>query len=462
MKRKELLWMIVPCLLLALFAIALRGRPGATLVLNEPFAVVVEKVEKETLEPGEVGDGWDTKLKITLNHKGPKPKWWGQPVYEAGSNYGARLFYDNDGKQSAIKMLPPGNPLGDHMVWRPRWDEASQRYIARLLLPLAKVPPKDGSVKVQARFDFENNNKQLCPPARLEQVVRRPGEIARVPQVSQNSHLRVENVAIGDAPPAHLSANGYKADTRIVWKLRYDSKGEDTTYLVSEDVLLYDEKGTFHTPNYSEGGSVLSSEKTTSSVVTDFDLKSIPRSAGALTLRGTLRIGSYWPLKINIPIRDKQGRVLKTPPAPAPFTIGAIQVQPLRAKDQKEYGADTAVSIAIRFTGAPPQGLTNPEQWQADWSPHLEDETGKKYRAFSTSRPGGPRRLSFSTSYADSFRGSEAFHSVYYLIPLNQVPSRAKTVKFKTQIGFEHSEQLPVEVLLRKNGVTQFTSQEPW
>ena len=360
-------------------------------------------------------------------------------------------------------MQPSQIPQDDHLLWKPTWDAESERYIARLLLTLARVQPKPGSVKVQARFDFTKNSTPLCPPARWQHVVRKPGEMVRVPQVSKDSHLRLVYMAIGEAPPAHLQTNGYTVDTRITWKVRYYPRGDNTSHSLNLNVLLYDEKGGTYTPHQSGAGDgSVSADKTNATAIADFDLKSIPRSAGALTLRGHLGIGPYWPLKIEIPIRDKQGRVLKTPPAPAPFTIGAIQVRPLTVQNQKQYGADTAVSIAIRFTGVQPPEHTSLEMWQADWSPHLEDETGKKYRVFSTSRPGGPRRLSFSASYIHSFRGSEPFHSVYYLIPLNQVPPRAKTVKFKTRIGYEYSTQLPVEVVLRKNGVTQWTSQEPW
>jgi hypothetical protein len=159
-------------------------------------------------------------------------------------------------------------------------------------------------------------------------------------------------------------------------------------------------------------------------------------------------------LKIEVPIRDKKGRILKTPKAPAPFTIGSIQVRPANAETQKEDGVDTIVSIAIHFTN--PAKDASYDNWQADWAPHLVDETGKEYWTFTTPRPVGPQPLMGGPTFDCSV------NSIQYWIPLSQVPLSAKTVKLKTQIGYNQSTRLPVEVLLRKNGVTQYTSQEPW
>lgn len=450
MKRKELFWMLAPCAFLVLMALWLRGRPGATLLLNEPFSVLVEKVEKEALNAREVSDGWDTKLKITLTHKGPTPQWWGQPVDDSGFNDGVRLFYDHKGKQSAVKAQQPTNLYSeDFLLWRPVWDQENQRYIARLLLPLAKVPLRPGSVKVQARIVFEKNNTPLCPPGRLETIVRRPGEVVRVPTISKDSHLGIEKFIIEDVPPAQLKAEGYTADTRIEWKVRYYDTGENTTYSAGVEVQLYDAHGATYSPNYAGGEGGLSPQQSTTSAVADFDVKSIPRSAGALTLRGHIGIGSYWPLKVEIPIRDSLGRVLKTPQTPAPFTIGAITVRSADAEAKQER-SDLVVSIGIQFKH-PPKNVSYTD-WQADWSPHLVDETGKEYWTFKTPYPVGPQPLAFGTTYSTG-----SVHSIEYVIPLNQVPASAKIVKFKTQIGYEHSARVPVEVLLRSNGITQLT-----
>lgn len=455
MKRKELFWMLVPCLILLVLAFVWRGRPGATLLINQPFAVVVEKVEKETLKPNEVADGWDTKLKITLRHQGLTPKWWGKPVEDSGSFEGVRFYYEDKGKQSAVKLSGHKNPFGNYLLWKPVWNEESGRYEARLLLPLAKVAPHPGSVKVQARLDFQKNNAPLCPPARLQYTARRPGEVVQVPQVSKNSHLRIEQTIIGDVPPSSAKTQSFPVDTRITWKVRYFDTGEKTTYMLGVQPELYDEKGNLYDSTRYGGARGVDKTNPISSAEADFDLKSIPRSAGVLTLRGKIGIGSYWPLEIAVPVRDKQGRILKTPQALAPFKIGSIEIRPASAETQKSDGVDTVISIGIQFIH--PQKDVSYQKWQADWSPHLVDEKGKQFWNFKTPYPVGPQPIGFGTSYSAGY-----VHSIQYVLPLSQVPLSSKTLKFKTEIGFDYGKRVPLEILVRKAGVTQFTSQEPW
>ena len=59
---KEVLILLLPCLLLAGFAFAMRHRGGNTITLTNRFSLIMEKYEFEPVTPREVSQGFQRKV----------------------------------------------------------------------------------------------------------------------------------------------------------------------------------------------------------------------------------------------------------------------------------------------------------------------------------------------------------------------------------------------------------------
>ncbi|RYG68072.1 hypothetical protein EON80_12420 [bacterium] len=86
MKRREMLWMILPCLALVTLGFALRGRdkPASTVAIPRPTGPLQLEVQQVSFEPWKeliVPDGPNTRMRVHLTCKNPAPAGWGTPNF---------------------------------------------------------------------------------------------------------------------------------------------------------------------------------------------------------------------------------------------------------------------------------------------------------------------------------------------------------------------------------------------
>ncbi len=463
MKRRELFWMLLPCLGLALFAIVLRNRPGATLIIGgAPFQMVVESVRREPVTAYEVSQGYDSSLKIVIGHKSDEPLWWGQQSGGFGSSGGARVLFEHEGKLRPIKLPPNFKAEPQVFYWRPTWNNEKKHYVARILTHLSDVPARPGRVVVQANLAIQSNmSTPISAPLWFSHVVRNAGENIKAPVVSRETGLIIEKVEIGPVPPVEAKSGvsiSPGADTRIRIVLLRARKENSGSAMGSADII--DEKG--HNWNMNSGSSGGSEEASADSdplrkrrefLTYECDLKQIPLSSGRVWLKTKYSSNNAWPLQIKIPLRDAQGRTLYTTSAlqPAPFVVESTKLRAADAQEKKVIGANTVLQVKLKYSGLSAQDAGD-LPWRADWSQHLIDEKGKKYWSFK-----GPNTLIASVTSGPARRpgappSREA--TILYYLPLQQMPARLGRLKFHADIGLPGTERVPVDVVVRESKPT--------
>jgi hypothetical protein len=331
MKRRELLWMILPCIALTLIAIALRGRRGANLLHdNDDFALVVEKVERDTPTPEEVAKGYDSRLTIVLNHRGPKPGWWGKSLGYAGQYAGARLMFKDGGALHPVKLPPDFKRPAKVFLWHPRWDSERERYVARILMHLSDVPPRPGSIVAEAQLQVKDNfQKPLSAPLRVAPTAREAGEVIKTPLVSRNPGCKVERIEVepllSPIELRHRAATSPRADTRVTITLLADkdirkSEGGGVIGTLRDEHggkwrIVGASSGSFRAKESDPRSESLSNRRYGLSF--DCVLKSIPARAGRVWLETETSLNTAWPISIRIPVRDAQGKIIYSPTKPA-------------------------------------------------------------------------------------------------------------------------------------------------
>jgi hypothetical protein len=328
--------------------------------------------------------------------------------------------------------------------------------VARYLTGVAKVPQHLGAIILEAQIaPVDNNDKPLCKPLRFQHALRKKGEIAQVPKVSKDPQIKLEKVVVDDMPLADKKANNSSADTRLFFTFRY-SGPESGRHFVSCQGEVFDEKGNPHP--IGQGSSLGAfdglgkTDPQLKRVTIDLELAKVPRSAGRLVYKTEAYANNGWPLTFDIPLRDDKGRILKTLRTPAPFSIQNIVVRAADAEETKETGADVVVEANLLYKG---QDAAQNMQWQGDFSPHLVDEKGKEYWTFKTPYPVGPQPMGAGIGYTETPYNKRITMS--YGVPLNQVPSTAKRLKFKAEISVGNSARVPFEVMLRDGGKTLYS-----
>ena len=192
-----------------------------------PFALVVNEVNFVPVTPYEVAEGYDTKVQVVLDHTGPAPAWWGSSFDGLGvGTYGDEPLYYQTGTNRKQVIAP--SPYTAPYVWSPVWDEPRQHYVAYYLVDLAHVPAHPGQVMLRGHLavgmmpaGMMPFQKNLLSPAVLVSIpVRQPGQIVRVPAVSHDPMLTIEDVQMTKYAPADAQSNS-GMDTRVTMTLRY-------------------------------------------------------------------------------------------------------------------------------------------------------------------------------------------------------------------------------------------------
>jgi hypothetical protein len=442
MKRHELLWMILPCIALALLAVALRGRPGANIPMGEEeFALVAEKIEREAPTPYQVWKGYDSRLKITFNHRGPKPAWWGKEPGGGGSSEGVRLVFEDSGALRPVKLPPDFKRPAKVFLWRPEWDSKTERYQARILTRLADVPPRPNGILAEANLFIDDGVKALSPSLRLSHPVRDAGEIIKAPSVSRDPGCKVERAGIYAYSLAERERGGWRG-----YKARITLLANKTIRAGEVNVngaTLRDEKGKkWGMCGWMSGSSDayyvedvrLNSRRFSMNI--DCELEKIPLSAGRVWLEINVSLNEAWPLTARIPVRDERGKILFTPLTPVPFKVVSTRLRAATASEKQMHKADRVVEVIASYTGKSRINvLTLP--WEYHKSQRIVDAGGKIHWVDTYSDPG---------PYVNARMNGIRF--LFYL-PIRQIPAKAGRLTFKAEIGLPGTRRVPISTVVR-------------
>jgi hypothetical protein len=206
--------------------------------LQPPSIFYVESISFAPLAPSEVADGYDKKVEVVLNHKGPQPVWWNKQNGAAGGyNKGDKLVLRGDSKQRS-QHCPP-------TVQAPFYDSKRQRYVASYLLDLTRLAPSQDDIVLHANLavGMKEPTPAVSPVVPIRFVVRRGGQIVKTPHVSRKPGLVVERVLVQSIPPAERGNAGCDTLVRVVFKRKPDDYISQNASTNAGYVLLTDETG---------------------------------------------------------------------------------------------------------------------------------------------------------------------------------------------------------------------------
>lgn len=331
MKRKELFWMLIPCLLFGIVYFA-RQR------INPPFTLraVYEGKQEVPLTPREVAEGYDTKVSLNLRSTG-----------EASSPFGTE-FVGSSVETDSIQLLfgsPPvpvpntALPPDWLTVYGPTLSEDRRKNACLLLLKLAAVPTRYNPLflevrcKVQALYrkpkqDFPPFTEIFSPTITVVTSVRDSGEIIRPPHVSRDPEMSLKQVLL-DEKSFHNRFKSYKLsknDVRLEVTFHPHIKDETDmsfNYLNCISAEVLDEQGKVCATISDEdliavgvfgeaeqAGQVLQPEGSQDAIMSlHLPLSTIPSSRGQLTFRGRFCADQRWPVTLSVIVREKDKRV---------------------------------------------------------------------------------------------------------------------------------------------------------
>lgn len=304
MRRKELFWMLIPCLLFAGVALFFRQREAHMPPDDGRFHLVIEKIEMPPISAKDAADGYDTEVNVTLNYRGPKPDWWGQQDGAWGDEDSkARLFYEAQGKPKPVKMPPHFKENPDIFYWRPSWNKDTERYKARFFLKLSPLPVRSEKTVLRAPIIIETQtypHVDLSKAAPLIFTVRGPKETIKKPAVSTNPQLRVIKAEV-------LKQNG-GFDTEVNVHLQ-DLSAADVKNSALGGYNFVDEKGQ-HISNSGSSAFGSRGDSHRPIVYLQCQRAKMPKTQRHIYVEMKYSINDRWPLEIRVPIREN-GKDLK-------------------------------------------------------------------------------------------------------------------------------------------------------
>jgi hypothetical protein len=318
MKRKELLWMIIPCLLLGtLYFVRYR--------INPPFSLraVYDGMTEVPLTPREVAEGYDTKIALILQSKG-----------EASPPFGT-TFLSSRAESNTVELVY-GSPLravpqaASPFYWKRVYASGPSinrdKNALHIALKLSNVPARYNPLflKVQCytkeffqerdSFTFQMINS---PPITVTVLIRAAGERIRPPHVSRDPEMSLKQVLL-DAKSFSTPFKGYtlsKNDVRLEVMFRPHVKDErDTTsftYLKCLSGEILDEQGNVCRTISAEDLIAVGSfgalgEIWDATLSFHLPLSSIPSNRGQLTFRGRFCADQRWPLTLSVVVRENR------------------------------------------------------------------------------------------------------------------------------------------------------------
>ena len=456
---KNILLMLAPVALLGAMGLLLQKRDPAVFTVKEPFRIFVKQVRLVPVSPGEVRDGYDTKVEVELGARGRATPWWQK---------GFGGYSSTPEGQVVIKNGPSIRAVGVPWHTRPHIEDREKnpsRWVTSYLLKLAPVPADAGDVRLRHRIQVENSNTRYGPPVWLDTIVRRNGTATQIPTVSRDPQLVLERWIIDEAPPVNRYQGAGKSDWRL--SLAFRKKGvlsEAIRHGVGDDLELRDASGkkqmlsgtTMWPTNLHgsyTGGSQSDFDRRRSFIIHEFS----DRSAGTPGLKppvwieGEASWNKNWPLWIKIPLRDAQGKILLTPrPAPA-FRVFSTSVR-AATKTEKTWsgnGTDTVVKVLLQASN--PQANVSKWDWEGDFSQHVKDASERSYWTFPLN--GGSPKQPSSVSYETSHPSQRI--TLHYALALASIPKSAGALTFHAKISANGSRRVPVSVVVRPSSAVR-------
>jgi len=335
MKRRELFWMLVPCLVFAGAALWLRPREAAREAadetqrqadearLREPFRLVAEKIERRPVSAKDAADGYDTKVVVTLGHKGVAPPWWDKGVsaisdYWTGWGNSGLLFYESGGK-GAGKSRPVASPFDSRyrlgaLYMRAARNSKTNKYEAFFLVTLRTLPPTREKIVLRTPVAIEDYSgssnsrwKQLTSPVPVVCTVRGPRETIKAPAVSRDAQVDVTDVEIMKPSPAEQKTNG-GFDTELQIHLldkKSASQGSGGAWdgdMWGSDKFLNGQEKEILPYVYGES-RIQEDAPNRRTLIYQLRLNAVARRVRDITSKSTFTRSDRWPLELRIPLR---------------------------------------------------------------------------------------------------------------------------------------------------------------
>lgn len=332
MKRKELFWMLIPCLLFAGAAWWLRPREAQwerqeqlrQAQLNKPLQLVVEKVERRAITPGQAQEGYDTQIIVTLNHKGKKPAWWGkisscgESGWTGAGNAGI-LFYESKNQRRPVFIDSNSQYKMSAFYQRPVFNAKTDKYEAQFLMTLRHLPISKDKIVFRSPVAIEDCRpspaKQLTPAVKVNYIIRQPYQKITMPKLSHNPQATVKSIEIKKLTLTEQQANG-GIDTEIHLFIQGKVAASGIPSLNGDEFLngkgkrvspyVYVTGFISAVPNI--GPTMANKPKSSKPSLQDewiiqWKFQQMPAREKDVTLKMEYRHGDAWPMEIRIPMR---------------------------------------------------------------------------------------------------------------------------------------------------------------
>ena len=316
MKRKELLWMLLPCLFLlgAGWYFSRHKMAPREDYETGPFRTVATSVQVLPANPREVSEGFDRKVEVVLRNAGQPTV----PVISqlSGSSFGGpekvQLFQGNS--LQPLKMAP-----GDLKQLSIHGDELK----SVVLLKLSKLPTGQGdlTLKMQSQIDRayvvpikgKTTNKMIKSlPADISVVVRRAGEKVSSPQVSKANPFVVQRLEVEDVSLISFPQDPYQVGdvTLHLYRAPLLQNGAKKPVMAFYDSYIEDGSGKkYFSLRRKKGWDSFNpawwNEAADGTQKLSFELRlsQFPAKAGRLTFKTKVSVDGCWPYQLSVELR---------------------------------------------------------------------------------------------------------------------------------------------------------------
>jgi hypothetical protein len=451
-KPREVLFLLGPVVVLCGIALLLPNMSSLLRFINEPFRLTVQGTQLETLTPREVSEGYDTKIAVIIGRRGRPPAWWGkQNGYSGGNGGNWQIRYFSQGKTRTV--LHKNGYEVDSFGWEPAYNKEKDLYVARYLCALRDIPAGD-EIRLRDRVSIQDSstNKPLCAPVWIDAVMRNKGKTATLPRVSKDSGVRIERYELDQAPPVETQNQAPRWRARFYLRRKYPRLTNLAKENIRADIEVCDANEN-HVSSYGSYGQdynefspgephqVAENRNPQVYQYSFYFEPSVPPPPGALRVQISAATGDRWPQKLRIPFRDRNGRIFFTPRPNPNFHIVSARVA--APDSDQSSGADSQVEIVVQALGNSAKPIDK-WKWEASYSQHVADAKGKRYWQFPFSDGAQISSPSFSTSTSIKDK-----MTITYPLNLSRIPKNAGRLVFKTTLGANGSQRLPVQIVVR-------------
>ncbi len=314
MKRKELFWMLLPCLLVVPLWIARQKR-------NPPFTLhaVYTGIQNLPVTATDVAEGFDTKIALNLRAVGEASPPYGTQYQFAIVNTehcNVRLVYGSPPKELPYRFWQQYSPA-------PTLDR--DKIQMQVMMKLGKIPAHYGEIHLRTQTGVELNYTEpprTMPPfihirsplIDIDVPVRTPNDHLRAPQVSHQSAIHLSRVLLDQQPFSSFGDTYTPSGNDIRLEVNFrpnhvadlDDPDQHFTYLICLSAKLVDDAGnvykTYSTEELIAAGVFEKNKDAKISFLVP--LSAAPLNAGKLTFQGRFCADQRWPLVLSVVVRE--------------------------------------------------------------------------------------------------------------------------------------------------------------